>query len=112
MDFVSRGGHEQAGRRPAVVWQNEAASTKLPTVLVIPLTTQQSALRFPGTVYVEPTDENGLSRDSVALVFQLTAVDQRLLGATVGNVGEELIASLRGALEDISVGVDNGGPLN
>jgi len=48
----------------------------------------------------------------VALVFQLTAVDQRLLGATVGNVGEELIASLRGALEDISVGVDNGGPLN
>ncbi len=59
--------------------QSSEASAKLATVLCIPLTTQLDALRFPGTALVETTVENRLKRPSVALVFQLTAVDKQLM---------------------------------
>lgn len=45
--LASRGGREQAGRLPAIILQKD---TNLPTVLLVPLTTQQDALRFSGTV--------------------------------------------------------------
>ena len=48
------GGHAQAGRRPAIIMQSETAQN-LPTILIIPLTTQLNAVRFPGTVLIEAT---------------------------------------------------------
>ena len=71
VDFPGRGGHAQSGRRPALVVQEADSSRILPTVLLIPLTTQLDALRFPGTLLVQPDDQNGLRRPSVALVFSL-----------------------------------------
>ncbi|HWS88337.1 MAG TPA: type II toxin-antitoxin system PemK/MazF family toxin [Pyrinomonadaceae bacterium] len=89
-----RGGHAQAGRRPAVVVQR---ATDLPTVLVVPLTSQLDALRFNGTVLVEADSQNGLRRPSVALVFQLTAVDRRHIADRLGSVskavGRNLVSS-------------------
>jgi len=70
VEFPMRGGHAQAGRRPAIVVQSASATTQLPTVLFMPLTTQLDALRFPGTALVEVAPENGLKRPSVALAFQ------------------------------------------
>jgi mRNA-degrading endonuclease toxin of MazEF toxin-antitoxin module len=32
VDFPPRGGHAQAGRRPAIVAQDESATTRLPTI--------------------------------------------------------------------------------
>lgn len=60
VDLPARGGHAQMGRRPAIVLQTSEASSVLPTVLLIPMTTQLDALRFPGTLLVEPDLENGL----------------------------------------------------
>jgi mRNA interferase MazF len=84
VDFPRRGGHAQAGRRPAIVVQGSEACSRLPTVLCIPLTTQLDALRFPGTVLVDADANNGLRRASVALVFQLTAVDRSFLSTRLG----------------------------
>lgn len=53
VEFPAGAGRAQAGRRPAIIVQGAEASAKLPTLLLIPLTTQQDALRFPGTVLVE-----------------------------------------------------------
>jgi mRNA interferase MazF len=91
-------GHTQAGLRPAVVVQEDQATASLPTVLVVPFTGTQAALRFPGTLAVQPDGRNGLTVPSVALVFQLTALDQRnclqLLGqldpATLDQIFAEL----------------------
>jgi len=47
VEFPARGGRAQAGRRPAIVVQKEKT---LPTVLLVPLTTQQDALRFSGII--------------------------------------------------------------
>ena len=102
VEFPPGAGRAQAGRRPAIVVQHAAASARLPTVLVIPLTTQQDALRFPGTVLVEPDPVNRLPRISVALVFQITAIDRRFLAAQLGRIGETNMAPFWSALDEIT----------
>ena len=69
-------GHTQAGIRPAVIVQEDQTAASLPTVLIVPFTGRQAATRFPGTVLVQPDSQNGLTVPSVALVFQLTAIDR------------------------------------
>jgi mRNA-degrading endonuclease toxin of MazEF toxin-antitoxin module len=97
--LVSRGGREQSGRRPAIVVQKE---TSLPTVLLIPLTTQQDALRFQGTVLIEPDDRNNLPSISVALVFQLTALDKNSLESKIGKISNETLEELWQAFDEIT----------
>jgi mRNA interferase MazF len=77
VNFPPVPGHAQAGIRPAVIVQEDKAIASLPTVLVVPFTGTQAAARFPGTLAVRPDSRNGLTAPSVALVFQLIAVDQR-----------------------------------
>ena len=45
-------------------------------MLIVPFTGTQATLRFPGTLAVQPNGQNGLTVPSVALVFQLTAIDK------------------------------------
>jgi mRNA interferase MazF len=59
-----------------VIVQEDKASAALPTVLIVPFTSTQAALRFPGTLAVRPDGQNGLTMPSVALVFQLAAIDK------------------------------------
>jgi mRNA interferase MazF len=82
------GGHVQQGRRPGILWQNGIAFPNLPTVLMIPLTSQQAALRFGACHLLQPSARNGLSVASVALVFQLAAVDLRDVGAKIGELDD------------------------
>ena len=70
-------GHAQAGTRPAIIVQDDQSTASLPTVLIVPFTGTQAATRFPGTLLIQPDGQNGLAVPSVALVFQLTAVDKR-----------------------------------
>ena len=72
------------------------------TVLVCPLTSQIDALRFPGTVFIEPSAENGLRRNSVVLVFQLTAVDKRFIGDRIGEAESDAVASIWQAFDEIT----------
>src|SRR5436190_15037966 len=70
-------GHTQAGERPAIIVQDDLFNATLPTVLVVPFTSTQAATRFAGTLVMQPDAQNGLAVPSVALVFQLSAVDKR-----------------------------------
>jgi mRNA-degrading endonuclease toxin of MazEF toxin-antitoxin module len=87
----SRGGREQTGRRPGIILQKDVT---LPTVLLIPLTTQQNALRFNGTVLIEPDSENNLPQLSVALVFQLTAIDKNSLETKIGEISKQNLEAI------------------
>jgi mRNA-degrading endonuclease toxin of MazEF toxin-antitoxin module len=83
VDLPAANGREQQGRRPAVVFQDDDYGGDLPVVLVVPLTTARAAMRFAGTTLIPPTAENGLRQTSVALVFQLRAIDRgRVQGAS------------------------------
>ena len=82
-------GREQQGRRPAVVIQDEQVGKKLPTVLVVPLTSSKLALRFAGTALIAATTKSGLKNDSVAFVFQALAIDRSRLDDKTGSVSEQ-----------------------
>jgi len=99
VEMPARGGHAQAGRRPAIIVQRTVA---LPTILLVPLTSQQDALRFPGTVLIEPDEENGLRQPSVALVFQLTAVDKRFINDRIGSVSAVVLNEIWSAFDELS----------
>ena len=94
-------GHEQSGRRPAIIVQDEASVGILPVVLTVPLTTASSTLRFPGTLRIQPATENGLSDPSVALVFQLRAVDRRRIGGRIGAVSSVVLAEIFATLDKL-----------
>ncbi len=74
-------GREQIGTRPAIAIQADLPGITLPTVMIIPLTSNRNALRFGFTVEILPSPQNGLAVASVAMCFQLRAIDnERVLG--------------------------------
>jgi mRNA interferase MazF len=94
VDLPDRGGREQRGRRPAIIWQDTAAFPPFGVVLAIPLTSRLSALRFPATFRVEPTPQNGLSVSSAALVFQLGVSDVRRISGQVGALSDADLSAI------------------
>jgi mRNA interferase MazF len=70
-------GHAQTGDRPAIIVQEDAFIASLPTVLNVPFTSTAAAARFDGTLLIQPDSQNGLTTASVALVFQMRALDKR-----------------------------------
>jgi mRNA-degrading endonuclease toxin of MazEF toxin-antitoxin module len=95
-------GHTQAGIRPAAIVQEDQATLSLPTVLVVPFTGTQSATRFPGTVPVQPDARNGLTVASVALLFQLTAVDKRNCLQRLGILDQATLDQLFAELDRLT----------
>lgn len=83
-------GREQSGERPAVVVQDAAYGQGSPLVLIVPLTSQSGASRFPATVAVQPSPENGLTLESIAMVFQTRALDRSRFIRRLGIVSAPL----------------------
>lgn len=75
-------GHEQSGMRPAVVFSEVVANV----VMVVPLTSNTRVLRFAHTVEISPNSSNSLAVSSIAMVFQLRALDVRKLEKKVGTL--------------------------
>jgi mRNA-degrading endonuclease toxin of MazEF toxin-antitoxin module len=69
---------------------------------LIPLTSQLDALRFPGTVLIEADAQNGLHRASVALVFQITAVDSRFIAEHLGSISTMVMQQLWSAFDTLT----------
>jgi len=85
-------GHEQAGRRPVVIFQTDYLSP-FRTVVIIPLTTQLQRAGFANTVLI-PAREAGLDRDSVALCHQIRALDRRKLIHRIGELTAERLSEI------------------
>lgn len=96
------GGHTQAGERPAIIIQDDAFTASLPTVLIVPLTGTQAASRFAGTLLVQPDNENGLTTPSVALVFQLSALDKRNLLRRIGTLDQNTVDQVFALLDPLT----------
>jgi mRNA interferase MazF len=87
-DLPPKGGHVQQGYRPALI----VADTTNAIATVIPITSSLAAMRFPYTLAVTPTEDNGLDKPSVLLVFQLGAVDKRFLHRSIGRLDPTTLA--------------------
>ncbi len=82
-------GHEQAGRRFAVVLQSDALP--LSTVLVAPTSTSARPASFRPEIEVEGVATR-------VLVEQTTAVDPERLGPVVGRLGADAMHQVEQAL--------------
>lgn len=83
-------GSEQGRRRPVVVLQNPDIAQFTSTVIIVPLTTNQRLLGRIGTCSILRGD-GGLAEDSVALGFQLRAIDTRRLGRRIGALPQPVV---------------------
>jgi mRNA-degrading endonuclease toxin of MazEF toxin-antitoxin module len=64
------------------------ADTTKAIASVIPITSSLAATRFPHTLGIPPTEDNGLAKPSVLLIYQLGAVDKRFLHRCIGRIDE------------------------
>ncbi|MFN8499527.1 MAG: type II toxin-antitoxin system PemK/MazF family toxin [Anaerolineae bacterium] len=85
-------GREQSGQRPAVALQTDLVGE--PMLIVAPMTSNLSALRFAFTVRVEPSPGNGLVVPSIVMVFQLRAIDKARVVRKLGVLSPEDMARI------------------
>jgi mRNA interferase MazF len=55
-------------------------------LMVVPITSALGALRFSFTVKIEPSAQNGLTLPSVAMVFQMRAIDRKRIIRKIGEL--------------------------
>jgi mRNA interferase MazF len=96
---------EQTGRRPVVVWQSDALSRVLQSVLVVPLTTNLDRAHLAGTAVIAATDQ-GPTEDSVALAFQMRAIPKGALDTRIRPLSAEELAELELATDEALGRVD------
>lgn len=101
LPFPTTPGHEQAGRRPAIVVQADGSTPATSTVLLVPLTSRQAALRFPHCILIPPSASNGLSVASVALVSQLRAIDKSRVERTLGQLEPHFLQAIDAQLHSV-----------
>lgn len=71
-DLRQNRGHEQGEIRPSILLTKHFGTS---IGVVVPMTSKDEAKRFEYTFTVKKSQINGLSEDSIALVFQLKAID-------------------------------------
>lgn len=95
-------GHAQSGDRPALVVQNDPFTAALPTVIVVPFTGNLAAARFAGTLRVDPDGKNGLTKPSIALAFQVRAIDQRDYVQRLGEINAAALAAVTALIQHLT----------
>ncbi|WP_377479196.1 MAG: type II toxin-antitoxin system PemK/MazF family toxin [Microcoleus anatoxicus] len=91
-------GSEQAGIRPVIIVQRDTLDRFTTTVVVIPVTSNLRRAKIPGTIIL-PTGEGGLTQDSVALCYQIVAVDRERLIKKLGTLSADYVSRLQVALQ-------------
>ena len=97
VDLPEGVGHEQKGRRPAVVLHVKANAV----VVIIPLTSEFRNERFGHTHCIQPSKENGLSEESIALVFQIRALDPQRFIQKIGRLDKKDLDAVDELLVDM-----------
>jgi mRNA interferase MazF len=94
LNFTPQAGHEQAGRRPALVLSPAAYNGKTSLMLCCPLTTQIK--NYPFEVLVSSTPP------SAVLADQVKSLDWRTRDATrKGSVSPEQLADVRAKIRSL-----------
>lgn len=84
-------GHEQEGKRPAIVLGIPDGEVRYPVILIAPLTTQVGdwVHKNPGLYPQLAAGSDGLSQKSVVLLDQIRAVDVQRVTAYLGTLTDE-----------------------
>lgn len=85
--------NEQAGWRPALVFQNNVGNTYSPNVIVLPLTSKLKKSGMPTHVFI-PADGTGLARDSMVLCENPVSVSKTKLGKYLTTIPDEYMGKI------------------
>lgn len=81
-------GHEQAGRRPVLVFCNDVIASPIGLVTVLPLTTWRKGRRVYPTEVLLPSGTGGLPAASLVLAHQVRTISARRLSPATGSLGD------------------------
>ncbi|MCX6778410.1 MAG: type II toxin-antitoxin system PemK/MazF family toxin [Candidatus Micrarchaeota archaeon] len=98
VDLSGTRGHEQEKERPALVWR-DLDHVKMAIIIPFTRTVERENLRY--THLVTPTRKNGLTDESIALVFQIRAIGKERLVKKIGELEEDEITSIGAILKDL-----------
>jgi mRNA interferase MazF len=96
-------GHEQGGRRPVLIIQNDIGNQFSPITIVAPLTTSFSQKIYPTEVRLV-AGTGGLSQVSSVLLNQIKAIDKSRLEERIGKLDEWVMHRVDEAIK-ISLGL-------
>ena len=96
-DFEPVRGSEQGRKRPVIVFQNVNLAGFTSTRLCVPLTSNLNRLGLPGTCSIRK-GEAGLPQESVALAFQMRAMDIARFEKRYGRLSQETLESVADAI--------------
>ena len=96
VDLSDAKGHEQRGERPAIV-----VGSANGLIIVVPCTTTLSTARFSHTFSLTPTASNGLNEESIALVFQIVALDRLRFRHHIGIITEHQRIAIVALIRDL-----------
>jgi len=89
-------GHEQRGTRPAIVLGSANG-----IVLVVPLTSSVGSARFQYTHVIPPDRQKGLDAESIALVFQMVALDRDRFRHRIGAISQQHQIAIIALIRDL-----------
>ena len=89
-------GSEQAGKRPALVIQNDIGNEKAPTTIVAAILS--SVKLYPMNVEIKPP-EGGLDRPSIIKTSQILTVAKERLEKRLGRLSEDRMDNVDKAIK-------------
>ncbi len=89
-------GSEQAGKRPALIIQNDIGNEKAPTTIVAAISSTVKI--YPMNVKVRPP-EGGLKRSSIVKTSQILTVSKERLEKRLGRLSNELMGEVDSAIK-------------
>ncbi len=91
-------GSEPGYRRPVLVVQSDAFNrSRIPTVIVVAITSNVRLAEAPGNVLLSRRDSK-LRRDSVINVSQVLTLDERFLVKKVGSLSDLIVEAVESGL--------------
>ena len=97
LDLSVGRGSEQAGRRQALIIQNDTGNQFSPTTIIAAITSQPRPRRYPFHVPFS-SEESGLRIGGTVLCEQVLTVDQERLNGLAGSLPNERMAEIDTAL--------------
>ena len=88
-------GSEQAGRRPALVIQNDVGNEKAPTTIVAAISS--SVRIYPMNVQINPP-EGGLDHPSIIMTSQILTISKKRLEKRLGRLSKD-------RLDDVAIAI-------
>ncbi|MCX6804144.1 MAG: type II toxin-antitoxin system PemK/MazF family toxin [Candidatus Diapherotrites archaeon] len=95
VDLAEGQGHEQKGVRPCIILRKIYG-----VACLIPLTSSDTRAEMAFTEFIPQTPQNGLTQDSIALIFQITAATEEKLKRKIGELSQEQLEAIDNQLKE------------